>query len=304
MPGTPAAAFTVQGVSGKPASSPRPDDRVPNRPACRAPAAGRPGIADAAELVAPNAGAADRRLRDVHAKPRFDGDRDGIADDRALAAREPAAPQRRDHLLSAEPRRLHPDQRLDRGPVRRAPRLQLGDRRLYPGLDRLRHFEFAIRPGRGPHPARDGRGPDGPGRTPGPAADRAQIRPGAGDVVCQRAGADRAGHGAAARRADRHLRLVALDLFHQHPDRRPGHRAGQPIGPRFEGDRPPAARPQRVHADRCSGWRASPSVSRMSGAARCRAWPCSGCWRSEQFASRFMSATPTGSTIRSSISPS
>ena len=63
--------------------------------------------------------AADRRVRDVHAEPRLDCHRDGVADHRALARREPAAAQCRDHLLSVEPRRIHPDQRLDRRPLRR-----------------------------------------------------------------------------------------------------------------------------------------------------------------------------------------
>ena len=48
----------------------------------------------------------------------------------------------------------------------------------------------------------------------------AEIRAGAGDVLCQRAGAARPGDRAAARRLHRHLRLVALDLLHQPADRR------------------------------------------------------------------------------------
>src|ERR1700756_806609 len=53
--------------------------------------------------TSPDPGAVGRRLRDVHAKSRFDCYRDSTADDRPIARRKPADAQRRDHLLFAEP---------------------------------------------------------------------------------------------------------------------------------------------------------------------------------------------------------
>ena len=202
----------------------------------------RIGDAREREGAQANLGAAGRCLRDVHAEPRFDRDRHRLADDRAFFRRKPVAAQRGDHLLSVEPRRVHPDQRLDRRPVRRSPCVQRCDRGFHLGLDRLRLRQFAPRSRHRAHCSGYGRGDDGAGRPSGAVADGAEIRSGARHVLCQRSGADRTGDGAAARRLYRHLRLLALDLLHQHPDRRFGDRAGQSPRQQPEGDRPPAFR--------------------------------------------------------------
>ena len=161
----------------------------------------------------PDPGAARRRLRDVHAEPQFDGDRHRIADDRAISRREPAAAQRGDHLLFAEPCRIHPDQRLDRRPVWRAPGVQRGDRRVHLGLDRLRLGQLAADPGCRPHRAGHGRRADGSGRAARSAANRAEIRFGAGDVVRQRPGVDRPGDGAAASAGSSSLMPLGAGFF-------------------------------------------------------------------------------------------
>src|SRR5271156_6356024 len=204
----------------------------------------------APEHVASDAGPVRRRLRDVHAEPRFDSDRYSIADYRALARRDPAAPQRRDHLLLAEPRGLHPDQRLDRRPVWGAARLQPGDRGLHLGFDRLRFVHLAASAGCRAYPAGHGRRTDGAGRAAGFAATRPEIRSGAGVVVRRCPGVERPLLGPAARRLHRHLCLLALDLLYQYPDRDIGHRARQHVGRRFEGNRATAAGPDRLCADR------------------------------------------------------
>ena len=67
------------------------------------------------------------------------------AGDRGGVRRKPGAAQPRDHLLPVQPRGVHPDQRLGRRPVRRAPGVPGRDRRVRARLDpvRLRHVGVA-----------------------------------------------------------------------------------------------------------------------------------------------------------------
>ena len=67
-----------------------------------------------------------------------DGHLDRAARDGQVAARGSDQAQSRDHLLPAEPRRLHSDQRLDGRPIRRAHRLPHRDRDLHHRLGVLR----------------------------------------------------------------------------------------------------------------------------------------------------------------------
>ena len=110
-----------------------------------------------------------------------------------------------------------------------------GARRVHDRLDRLRVLQLAqpvrvLAGGAGP-----GRGHDGAGRPHGGDPHGAEGRAGAGAFLHRHAGADRADAGAAAGRAHRHVRGLALDLLRQHPDRRPRHRAGDAVHPRPQG---------------------------------------------------------------------
>ena len=168
---------------------------------------------------------ADRRLRPVHGEPRFDRDRDRAAGDRGLVRGEPAQAQPRDHLLSVQPRGVHPDQRLGRRPVRRAPGVSARDRGLRPGLDPVRLLHDDLAPGAGAHAAGHGRGDDGAGRAPRAAALGGEGGSGAGHGLADRAGPDRPDAGTAARGLPHDLSELALDLLDQRADRRARHRA-------------------------------------------------------------------------------
>ena len=170
------------------------------------------------------------------------------------------------------------------------------------GLDRLRLRQFAVDAGRRAHRAGHRRRDDGAGRPADPAEELPENRSRAGDVLCQRAGADRPDHGAAARRAYRDLRLVALDLLHQHSDRRARGAARQPVHRQSARDDGAAVRPARLRADRGRAGQRDVRASRRSGAASCRSPSHWGCWRSGRRAWCSMSGMRGGSIIRSSIS--
>ena len=103
------------------------------------------------------------------------------------------------------------------------------DRGVHPRLRAVRPRRQPGVPGCFARPARRRWRDDGAGGAPRAAAHRGEAGTGGGDGVADRAGTARAGTGAAGRRFHRHLFLLALDLRHQHPDRYPRHRAGQPV---------------------------------------------------------------------------
>ena len=111
------------------------------------------------------AGSARPRRRAVHGAARLDGHRHLAAGDRRRHRHRADLAEARAHRLSRGARDLHPGQRLDGRPVRRAQRVPAGDRRLRRRLDRLRLRRFARRPSSlRAVPAGHGRLDDDPGR--------------------------------------------------------------------------------------------------------------------------------------------
>ncbi len=172
----------------------------------------------------------------------FDGDRHRAADDGEGVRRRSGAHERGAHLVPAVARGVHPGQRLDRRPLRHAHRVPRRDRGVHHRLDPVRPRRQPGVPGRRARAAGHRRRDDGAGRAARAAAHRAEARTGRGDGVADHAGAARPGARPAGRWFHRHLFHLALDLRHQHPDRHPRHRAGQPVR---RGRARAAARPVR-----------------------------------------------------------
>ena len=78
--------------------------------------------------------------------------------------------------LHVEPGGIHPDQRLDGGPLRHAPRVCVGHRPVHAGVVALRNFEQHPSAGGVPHSARLRRSHDGAGGPADAGADLRQIR--------------------------------------------------------------------------------------------------------------------------------
>ena len=110
-------------------------------------------------------------------------------------------------------------------------RLSRRHRRVPDRLDPVRAEQLPVAAGGGAHAAGPGRRHDGPGRAPGPAALGDQGRHGGCHGLAHRAGADRAGDRAAARRLHHHLLPLALDLLDQRADRGAGPGARHPVHP-------------------------------------------------------------------------
>src|SRR6185437_7940389 len=204
------------------------------------------------------------------------------------------AAQPGDHLLPAEPRRVHSAERLGGGPLWRPLGVPGGDRRLHRGLRFLRPGSEPAGARRRPHLPGHRRRDDGAGGQAGDAAHRAQIRAGARHVLSHGAGADRAGAGSAGRRLHRHLQLLALDLLHQSADGPPRHRAGEPLHRERQGDRPLAARSARLPAFRHRTFRIDVRLRdrRARRAARTDRGDAAGLRRARDDALRFPFARP------------
>ena len=161
----------------------------------------------------------------------FDGSRHLAAGDRGVVRREPGQAQLRDHQLPVQPGRVHPDQRLGGGPLWCEECLSRRHRRVPDRLDPVRAEQLPVAAGGGAHAAGPGRRHDGPGRAPRPAPLGDQGRHGGCDGLAHRAGADRAGDRAVARRLHHHLLPLALDLLDQRADRGAGPGARHPVHP-------------------------------------------------------------------------
>ena len=94
------------------------------------------------------------------------------------AALHVGAPQHESRAgqLYVESRRVHPYQRLGRGPIRNAPCVRRGNRTFYPGLILVRHIEQHPCTRRLPHSAGLRRLHDGARRPAHPGADVREIR--------------------------------------------------------------------------------------------------------------------------------
>ena len=121
---------------------------------------------------------------------------------------------------------LHPGERLDRRPVRRAQRVPHRHRHLRARLDRLRRLAFARRIRVRPHLPGHGRRDDDAGRPPHHGAQHRQEEPAQCHVAGDHAGADRPDLRPAARRLHHHLCVLALDFLDQRADRARRHRVG------------------------------------------------------------------------------
>ena len=132
-----------------------------------------------------------------------------------------------------------------------------------------------VRPRAAPGP---GRGHDGAGRAAGAAALGRQGRAGDRHGLADRAGADRAGDRAIARRVHHDLLSLALDLLDQRPDRGAGLGAGDDLHPRYARGATAAIGPGWVRPQLGRASSASSSASRPSAVASCRTgppWRCS-----------------------------
>ena len=184
--------------------------------------ASRVGAAEPAQDLDP----AGDRLRLFHGGPRFDDDRRGDPRHGKEPRRQPAAPQSGDHDLPAEPRRVHPIERLDRRPARRAHRVLRGDRDLCGRVGALRAFDEPADAAADARRSRIRRRDDDAGRPSDPAAQLSALGARLGDELDDDPGDDRADRRSDRRRLSDDLLFLARDLLPERPDRDHGCRAG------------------------------------------------------------------------------
>ena len=180
----------------------------------------------------------------------FDRHRHCAADHGALVRLRSGADERGADVVSAEPDRVHPGERLGGGPLWHADVFRWAIVVFTVGSILCGLSNGLVELVAGAHPARRRRRDDGAGRAAAAAADRGEVGAGGGDGVADHAGAAGPGGGTAGGRLHRHLLQLALDVLHQHPGRPDRAGRGHPVHPGFSRAAQGQVRCARPGADR------------------------------------------------------
>ena len=233
-----------------------------------------------------------------HHDPQHRGAGHRAGDGRDAAQREVGAGE-----LYAEPRGVHPGERLDGRPLRHAARVRRGDRAVHPGLGAVRSRDQHRDAGRLPRRAGHGRRHDDAGRTHDAGPHLRQGRAGARHELRRHPEPGRPDGGSRGRRADRHLSRLARRVLRQ--------RAGRPARPLLR-----AALPARLSRAEEPSRSTSPGLVLFGGGIallsyvlevfgdhtprRHRDRWC--CWRSRRRCSRATASAPADAPFPCSIS--